>query len=96
MANTTRFTITRGTLESDCLPKTQDFIEQNLAFFYSSISGLTDTLDDSGAVTFVSCEDQWSFACKVERAELGNIATANGVVSEGGRSRFDELVGELS
>ena len=96
MSQETHFSISRGELLCDCLPQTYQFIEQNLSFFHGAVSRLSDLLDDAGAITFVSNEESWSFACCIEKTELGTIAAANGVLNEGGKSRFDEILGQLT
>ena len=95
MSQEIHFSISRGELLCDCLPKTYQFIEQNLAFFHGAVSKLGDVLDDGGAMTFVSNEENWSFACCVDKTELGTIAAATGVLNEGGKSRFDEILEQL-
>ncbi len=96
MTQDTHFSVGRGSLVSDCLPATYQFIEQNLSFFYGAISNLNDALGDEGGITFVSNEEQWSFACNVSRTELGNIAVAQGILGEGGKTRFDDLIEQLT
>jgi len=96
MAQDTNFSIGRGALVCDCLPQTYQFIEENLAFFYGSISKLNDALGDEGGITFVSNEEAWSFACTVTKTELGRVASARGILGEGGKSRFDDLLTALS
>ncbi len=96
MSQDTHFSVGRGALVCDCLPQTYQFIEKNLAFFYGAISNLNDALGDEGGITFISNEDQWSFACSVSKTELGNVAIAQGILGEGGKNRFDDLIGMLS
>ena len=95
MSNRTEFTVSRAEFQSHCLPKTKEFIELNLSFFHQSVAELASALDHEGPMLFVSNEEQWSFAAKVDHTELGKIVEASGALIEGGRSKFDEVIADL-
>lgn len=83
MAQLTHFSVNRGTVVSDCLPQTQQFIDQNLSYFIGPVSAMAEALGEAEDITFVSCEDQWTMACKINKTELGRIAAATGVLRDG-------------
>lgn len=96
MAQLTHFSVARGNVVSDCLPQTKQFIEGNLAFFYGALSRLSDALGSDGPLLFLSHEDQWSFGCRIDKTELGNIAVASGVLRDGGANHSDAILKVIS
>ncbi|MGJ8676544.1 MAG: hypothetical protein ACSHX0_03410 [Akkermansiaceae bacterium] len=96
MSNQTYFQIQRGSVVSDCMPETYDFISQNLEYFHRALKPIRDILSDDGPITFISHETQWSFAVCIEKAELGKVALGKGVIAEGNTSMYDELLEKIS
>jgi len=95
MSSQTHFEIKQGAVIGDCMKETYDFIEQNLEYFYKSLRPIREALTDEGDITFVSYEDQWSFACHVEKSELGRVATGKGIISESSTCLYDEILSSL-
>lgn len=96
MANQTYFKIQRGAIVSDCMEETYDFISQNLQYFYQALKPVEDAISDGGPMTFISHENQWTFAVCVEKSELGKVATGKGIISEGNSCPYDQLLNDLS
>lgn len=95
MSNRTHFEVQRGAVVSDCMENTFDFISQNLEYFYDALRPAREALNDGGEITFISLEDQWSFACHVEKSELGRVASGKGVIAESSACLFDEILDDL-
>ena len=96
MAQLTHFSVNRGTVVSDCLPQTQQFIDQNLNYFIGPVTAMAEALGETEDVTFASCEDQWTVACKVSKTELGRIAAATGVLRDGGsQGHIEEVLNQV-
>lgn len=95
MANTTSFTVNRGEVMSDCMRDTYEFIQENLEFFYHSLQPVREVLAANETFSFISHEDRWSFACSVEKVELGMVSQGAGVIREGGSMPYDEVIAHL-
>lgn len=96
MANQTYFKIQRGSIVSDCMQETYDFISQNLEYFHTALQPAREALTSDGSLTFISHESQWSLACRIDKSELGKVAAGEGSIIEGGHCPYDELLKELS
>ena len=96
MPNQTYFEVQRGSVVSDCMPETYDFISQNLEYFHKGIKPALDALAGAGEVTFISLEEKWSFSCHVEKSELGKVASGKGTISEGRACIYDEILASLA
>ena len=95
MNNQTTFSIKQGNLTSHCLPETQAFLRQNLDFFHKYVADMRNALNSDGPMILVSNEEQWNFAARIDRTELGKIVESSGVLIESGRCKFDEVVDSL-
>ena len=95
MSNKTKFKIERGSIVSDCMDDTRDFITQNLEYFYNSLQSAREALSDEGEITFISLEDHWSFACHIEKSELGKVAKGKGIIAESSACLYDEILKDL-
>ena len=96
MSSQTYFQVQRGSVVSDCMPETYNFINQNLEYFHKALRPAIEALSDQGEITFISLESQWSFGCHIEKAELGRVASGKGVVSEGTVCTYDEILERLA
>lgn len=96
MSNQTFFQIQRGSVVSDCMQETYDFIVQNLDYFHSALQPAREALANEGPILFISHETQWSFACRIDKSELGKVASGVGIISEAHACPYDELLKGLS
>ena len=96
MSDQTFYQVQRGRVVSDCMEGTYEFINQNLEFFFHGLKPLKEALNTTGPMTFISHEDRWSFSCRVDRAELGQVATGQGYITEGADCPYDDIYEKLS
>lgn len=95
MADYTYFQVQRGSIVSDCMEETYEFINQNLEFFYHNLKDIKEAIGSDGPFTFISHEDRWSFACRVDRSELGRVAAGQGFVTEGADCPYNDIISKL-
>lgn len=96
MKNQTFFKIQQGSVISDCMKETYDFIDQNLEYFHSALQPAREALANEGSISFISHESQWSFACRIDKSELGKVASGAGVIIEGRVCPYDDLLNDLT
>ena len=96
MSNSTHFEVQRGALVSDCMENTYDFINENLRYLHEALTPVRDELFDSSNFMFVCYEQQWTFALNVKKVELGSVSSCSGVIQEGGKCSYDELIASIS
>lgn len=96
MSNQTFFQIQRGSVVSDCMQETYDFIVRNVDYFHSALQPAREALANEGSITFVSHESQWSFACRIDKSELGKAAAGVGIISETHVCPYDDLLKGLA
>lgn len=92
MSDNTHFEIQRGSVLSDCMEKTYEFITQNLDYLHESLIPVREEVVPGNEFKFICYEKNWSFAVNVEQVELGQIASGSGIVKEGGQCAYDELL----
>jgi len=95
MSSNIHFQIQRGSVVSDCMEETYQFISQNLSYLHDTLIPLRDELLESSEFTFICYEENWSFASKVERVELGRVSSGHGLIQEGSQCAYDELLESL-
>ena len=91
MSNHIHYEIQRGSVVSDCMEETYQFISQNLNYLHDALIPIRDEILDSNTFSFVCYEENWSFAAKIDRVELGKIAAGSGVIQEGNHCSYDEI-----
>jgi len=96
MSNKIHFEIQRGSVVSDCMEDTYDFISENLKYLHNALVPVRDEILEANNFSFVCYEDNWTFAVKIERVELGKVASGSGVIQDGNRCYYDELLETLS
>ena len=95
MSNQIHFTIQRGSIVSDCMAETYEFISQNSDYFHGALKPIRNELSEGGTFTFISYEKNWSFGTVVEKSELGKISMGKGAIVEGSNCSFDEILESL-
>ncbi|MDB9741360.1 hypothetical protein OAB00_00755 [Akkermansiaceae bacterium] len=92
MSNQIYYEIKRGSVVSDCMEETYQFITENSQYFHGVLKPIRDEFADQGTITYISYERNWSFATSVEKSELGRISSGKGAISEGSKCCYDELI----
>lgn len=96
MADQTLYQVQRGEVVSDCMQSTFDFIDENLEFFYHNLKPVREILEADDFFLFITHEDRWSFSCRVDRVELGRVASGAGVIREGSSCPYDGITDVLT
>ena len=96
MSNSVHFQIQRGTVVSDCMQQTYDFISENLTYLHDALIPVRDAVLESSDFKFICFEQNWSFAVNIDRVELGQVSAGNGAIQEGNQCSYDELLESIS
>ncbi len=86
---TTPFQIRDRNIEAEASADIIDYIRNNINFFSHGVLRVAEAVGDTGVISFLSLEEQWSFACRAEAISQKAIAHGEGVLSSGSSISFD-------
>ena len=92
MSNKIHFEVQRGTIVSDCMEETYQFISNNLKYLHDSLKPIRDEVLDDSNFTFIGYEENWSFATTINKVELGKVSSGHGVILEGNQCSYSDLL----
>jgi|GEM_PF-3833431 len=95
MSDLLNFNIRQGEVECDCMERTHNFISSNLKYLGKSITTLKSEGLSGQDFTLICYESAMSFAVKVDRIELGQIANGGGVIVDGASCNYDQILETL-
>ncbi len=95
MSNLIHFEIQRGKIVSDCMEQTYQFISKNLSYLHEQLVPVRDELLESSNFTFICYEENWTFAARVDKAELGCVSSGSGIIKDGNNCSYDEVLEKL-
>ncbi len=96
MSNLIHFEVQRGQVVCDCMEETYQFISQNLGYLHEQLLPVRDELLGAGDFTFICHEENWTFAARVDKAELGRVSIGSGIIKDGNSSSYDEVLERLA
>lgn len=96
MSNRIFFQVQRGSVVSDCMEETYQFISNNLRYLHESLIPIRDEILENSEFTFISYEDNWTFAASIDKVELRRVAQGSGVIQEGSQCSYDEIIEDLN
>lgn len=96
MSDLLNFHISQGTVECECMERTHNFISGNLAYLNKMLVALKHEGMKSDEFTMICHEKTMSYAVKVDKVELGQVAEGYGVLADGSECQYDEIISFLN
>ena len=92
MSNLLNYVIQEGEVLSDCLPETSQFTSDNSQYFHTGVQEIRSELSEVGDLMCISYEKNWTLMTVIEKSELGRISKGKGVMVDGAKCAYDEIL----